>query len=62
MALNFQERLARQKTFDPKNISVGGPINIILSCSVYNNDNYRKGHEHTFGKQDMFKNLNKETI
>ena len=45
MALNFQEKIARQARFDPANIGVGGPIVICLSCSAGNNKNFRKGYE-----------------
>ena len=45
MALNFQERIARQKQFDPNNIGVGGPITITLSCSAANNQNFVKGYD-----------------
>lgn len=45
MALNFQETIARQPRFDPKNIGVGGPITITLSCSAGNNENFLKGYD-----------------
>ncbi len=45
MGLNFQERIARQPRFDPKNIGVGGPVVTIISCSAANNNNFRKGYD-----------------
>lgn len=54
MSLNIQQRLAKNSRFLVDNIGVGGPINIILSCSVYNNDNYREGYNSI--------NWNKESI
>ena len=35
----------------------GGPMFKYVGDSSHNNNNFRKGHEHTFGKQDIFKNL-----
>ena len=45
MSLNYAERLARQKFFDPKNMGVGGPIEISLSCSAANNQKFLKGYD-----------------
>lgn len=45
MGLNLAEKLARQPFFDPKNMGVGGPFEITLSCSASNNANFIKGYD-----------------
>lgn len=45
MASDFQDRIRKAKTFDPKNMGVGGPIIIVISCSAANNQNFLKGYD-----------------
>ncbi len=59
MTLNFQERIARQPRFDPKNIGVGGSIVTIISCSAANNNNFRKGYDEINWKGAYHENMPK---
>lgn len=57
-----RERKSRinKSCFYAGDIGEGGPLFTYVGNSSHNSNAFREGHERTFGKQDMFKNLAKE--